>query len=85
MLGLHFVPCRNSTTHIEEIRQKDLDWADCLAAKSLLRRDTWFSFDHQTFMKMSWGLVAVVLPQEKLKEMIQSLCYRLLLFLGMNR
>ena len=85
MLGLYFAPCGNSTTHIEKMRQKGLDWADCLAAKPLSRRDAWFSFEHQLFTGMSWGLVAVVLPPEKLEEMMQSLYYRLLPLLGVNR
>ena len=65
--------------------QKGLDWADCFAVKPLPRRDAWFSFDHQLFMSMSWGLVAVVLPPEKLEEMMQSLYYCLLHLLGVNR
>ena len=85
MLGLHFAPCGNLTTRIEKMRQKGLDWADCLTTKPLPRRDAWFSFDHQLFMSISWGLVAVVLPPEKLEEMMQSLYYCLLPLLGVNR
>ena len=70
MLGLHFAPCGNLTAHIEKMRQKGLEWADCLTAKPLPRRDAWFSFDHQLFMSMSWGLVAVLLPSEKLEKML---------------
>jgi len=85
MLGLHFAPCGNSKTHIEKMRQKGLDWVDCLNTKPLPRRDAWFSFDMQLFPAMSWGLVAVVMSPKKLEEMMQSLYYRVLPCLGINR
>ena len=67
------------------MRKKGLDWADCFAVKPLPRRDAWFSFDHQLFMSMSWGIAAVVFPPEKLEEIMQSLYYHLLPFLRVNR
>ena len=85
MLGLHFTPCGDSTTHIEKMRQKGYDWVDCLRTKPLARRDAWYSLDHQLTVAMAWGLVAVVLPPSKLEVMMQDLYYRILPFLGVNR
>ncbi len=84
MLGLHFATCVNSTTHIEEMHQKGLDWVDCLKTKTLPRQDAWFSFKMQLYPAMSWGLVAVVLPQKNLKDLMQLLYFCVLPCLVVN-
>ncbi len=66
------------------MRQKGLNWANCLKTKPLPCRDAWFSCDFQLFMAMSWGLVAVVLPRTQLEKMMQNLYFKLLPYLGVN-
>ena len=85
MLGLIFAPVGGSSAHVDAMVGKGMDWADRLTAKPLQRRDAWLSFFMQLFPAISWGLVAVVLPPEALSKTLQSLYYKVLPLLGVNR
>ncbi len=61
MLGVHFSPSGQSTTHISQMVQRGLDWIDCLCTKPLIQQDVWTSFYMQLYPAISWGLVTPVL------------------------
>ena len=84
MLGIHFVLKGDSTTHIENMHQKGIDWHDKILAKPLHRHNAWLSFFMQLYPGMLWGLVSVVLSPLKLNEMMQKLYYKILPILGIN-
>jgi hypothetical protein len=44
MLGIHFSPEGNSSTHVDHMVQKGLDWVDCLCTKPISRANAWLSF-----------------------------------------
>ena len=44
MLGVHFSPAGNSSTHVDHMVQKGLDWVDCLRTKPISRANAWLSF-----------------------------------------
>jgi hypothetical protein len=71
MLGIHFSPAGNSSTHIEHMLQKGLDWVDALHTKPVSRHDVWLSFYFQLFLGMSWGLVTICMPPKKFNAKIQ--------------
>jgi hypothetical protein len=41
MLGVHFSPAGNLTTHVNNMVQKGLDWVDCLRTKPGWCTPTW--------------------------------------------
>jgi hypothetical protein len=84
VLGVDFSPAGNSTTHMEHMVQKFLDWVDCLRSKTLARRDAWLSFYMQLFPGISWGLVMVCMHPWKLDTMIQRVYTKALPFLGVS-
>ena len=85
MLGSHYAPVGDGSTHIEKMRQKGLDWVDRIYARPLPSRDAWFSFDLQLVPALMWGLVSVILSPAKLEEMLGKLYYKALPLLGVNR
>ena len=85
MLGMHFAPIGDTTHHMEMMKKKGLDWVDRIATRPLPRRDAWLSFHAQLFPGMVWGLVAVIMRPQKLDDLIQSLYYKILPHLGVNR
>jgi hypothetical protein len=82
VLGVDFSPAGNSTTHMERMVQKFLDWVDCLRTKPLARRDAWLSFYMQLFPGIFWGLVTVCMHPRKLDTLIQRVYAEALPFLG---
>jgi hypothetical protein len=72
MFGVHFSPAGNSSTHVEHMVQKGLDWVDCLRSKLLPRRDPWLSFHMQLVPGISWGMVTMCLHPRKLDSMFQN-------------
>jgi hypothetical protein len=85
MLGVHFSPAGNSTTHIEHMVQKGLDWVDCLCTKPVSRGDAWLSFFLQLFPGILWGLVMVCMPPKQRDRCIQRFYAKALPFFGVNR
>ena len=85
MLGFHFAPFGGSLHHMSQMKEKGLDWADRLASRPLPHRDAWLSFHAQLFPGMTWGLVAAIMSPSKLDDLMQSLYYKILPFLGVNR
>jgi hypothetical protein len=71
MLDVHFSPASNLAIHIEHMVQEGLECADCLRTMPLSCRDAWLSFYLQLFPAISWGIVKVCLPPQKLDTMIQ--------------
>ena len=85
MLGVHFSPAGNSSSHVDNMVQKGLDWVDCLRTKPISRADAWLSFYLQLFPGMSWGLVTVCMSPLKLDKKFQKVYEKALPFLGVNR
>jgi hypothetical protein len=84
MLGVHFSPARNFSTHVDHMVQKGLDWVDCLRTKPISRADAWLSFYLQMFPGMSWGLVTVCMSPSKLDAKIHKVYEKAFPFLGVN-
>jgi hypothetical protein len=84
ILGVHFSPARNSTTHVNNMVQKGLDWVDCLRTKPVCRNDAWLSFYLQLFPALSWGLVTVCMPPKKFNAKFQWVHEKALPFLSVN-
>jgi hypothetical protein len=84
MLGIHFSPTSNSSTHIEHMVQKGMDWVDCLCTKPVSRGDAWLSFYLQLFPGILWGLVTVCMLLIKLDKSFQRVYKKALPLLGVN-
>ena len=84
-LGVHFVPAGNGAAHIREMKGKGLKWVDKITTRPLPSRDAWLSFYLSLYRGIVWGLVSVNMPPDKLESEIQSLYFRALPFLGVNR
>ena len=84
MLGVHFSPAGNSSTHVGHMVQKGLDWVDCIYTKPISRAHDWLSFYLQLFPGMSWGLVTVCMSPSKLDGRFQKVYEKALPFLGVN-
>lgn len=85
MLGVHFAPIGDGTTHVKALCAKGSDWVDNLKTKPLARRDAWFSYRLQLCHGMSWGLVTVVMPIKKMDKLFQSFNFEALNPLGIHR
>ncbi len=44
MLGVHFSPAGTSTTHVDRMVERGLDWVERLRSEPLSRNDAWLSF-----------------------------------------
>jgi hypothetical protein len=85
MLGVHVSPAGNTATHVEHMLQKDFEWANCLQTMPLPCCNAWLSFYLQLFLAISWGIVTVCLPPQRLDMMTQQIYAEALPSLGMNR
>ena len=85
MLGVHFSPVGDGTTHAEAMRGKGMDWVDKMKTKPLPTRDAWLSLFIQLLPAMYFGLATVIMSPAKLDDRMQSLYYHCLPFLGVNR
>ena len=65
--------------------KKGVDWVDKMNTRKVPCRDAWMSFLAQLLPGINWGMVAVVLSPEILQESYQSLYYKMLPLLGVNR
>ncbi len=84
MLGVHFSPAGNSSTHVEHMVQRGLDWVDCLRTNPVARNDAWLSFYLQLYPGVSWGLVTMCMHPKKLDAQVQHIYAKALPFLGVN-
>ncbi len=84
MLGVHFSPSGLSTTHINQMVQRGLDWIDCLCTRPLIQRNVWFSFYLQLYPAISWGLVTTILPSATIEKKVQALYFKSLPLMGIN-
>jgi hypothetical protein len=55
MLGVHFSPAGNSSTHINQMVQKGLDWVNCLHTKPVSQSNAWLSFFISNCFLLSHG------------------------------
>jgi hypothetical protein len=84
MLGVHFSPAGNSTTHIDHMVEKSLDWVERLQSKPLSCSNAWLSMYFQLFSAISWGLVTVCMQPSKLDRKIQKVYEKALPLLGVK-
>jgi hypothetical protein len=84
MLGIQFSLAGNSSTHVEHIIQKGVDWVDCLHTKPVSRGDAWLSFYLHLFPGVLWGLVTVCMLPIKLDKSFQRVYEKALPLLGDN-
>jgi hypothetical protein len=84
MLGVHFSPSGQSTTHIDQMVQRGLDWIDCLCTKPIIQQDVWTSFYMQLYPAIFWGLVTTVLLPATIEKKVQALYLKSLPLMGIN-
>ena len=71
--------------HVKEMVKKGIDWVDKMNTRKVPCRDAWMSFFAQLLPGINWGMVTVVLSPRILHEAYQSLYYKMLPLLGVNR
>jgi hypothetical protein len=84
MLGVHFSPAGNLSTHVQHIVHEGLDWVNCLHSKPLPRRDAWLSFHMQLVSGISWEMVTMCLHPCTLDSMFQKVYAKALPFLDVS-
>jgi hypothetical protein len=84
-LGVWTCPAGDFGVHVEQMRSKGVAWAEKLAAGKCPPRDAWLGLRHQLWRQMSYGLIAVSHPPDKLEEAFQSVWYKCLPSLRVNR
>ena len=85
MLGFYYSLDAGKSQHVKEMVKKGVDWVDKMNTRKVPCRDAWMSFFAQLLPGINWGMVAVVLSPEILQESYQSLYYKMLPLLGVNR
>ena len=60
-------PMHQMWVRVEKMKQKKLDWGNCLQGRPLTRWEVWYSFDHELFAAMTRGRVAIVGPPNYLE------------------
>jgi hypothetical protein len=84
MLGVHFSPAGTSTTHVDRMVERGLDWVERLRGKPLSHSDAWLSFFFQLFPAICWGLVTVCMKPALLDKKFQKVYAKALPYLGVN-
>ena len=84
-LGVWTCPSGDFGVHVKEMVKKGEKWASRMRAGHCPPRDAWLGLRHQLWRKMSYGLVAVSHPPHLLEKAVQSVWYKCLPFLRVNR
>lgn len=84
-LGMWSSPSGDFGVHIEEARKKGEIWASRMKASRCPPCDVWLGLRDQLYRQMSYGNMALVHSPEVVEEMYQSVWYKVLPALKVNR
>jgi len=79
------MPSRRLWLPTQSHSKKGIKWAASMTASSCPPWDAWLSLHYQLFPKISYGLAAVSIPPTKLETVFQSIYFKSLLALKVNR
>jgi hypothetical protein len=84
-LGVFTSPSGNFECQLEHITKTGIEWASNMQSSSCPARDAWLGLRYQLFPKISYGLVAVSAPPKQLEKVFQTIYYKALPSLRVNR
>jgi hypothetical protein len=84
-LGVHTCPMGDFSYHVAQLLTTGLEYVERLGAWRLPARDAWIGACYQLFPKLIYGAAAVTHSPQKLWEAFQSIWYKLLPSLHVNR
>jgi hypothetical protein len=84
-LGVYTCPTGNFSYHVAQLLRLGLEYAERLGARRLPARDVRMGTRYQQFPKLFFGATAVTHSPQKLEEAFQSIWYKLLPSLHVNR
>ena len=84
-LGVYTCPTGNFSYHVAQILTMGSEYAERLGSRRLPARDAWKGTRYQLFTKLIYGAAAVIHSLQKLEDVFQSLWYKLLPSLCVNR
>ncbi len=84
-LGVYTLPMGDFSYHVAQLLTTGSEYVERLGSRRLPARDTWMGTGYQLFPKLVYGVAAVTHSWQKLEEVFQSIWYKLLPFLCVNR
>jgi hypothetical protein len=84
-LGMYECPTGNFSYHVAQILTMGSEYVERLGLRKLPVRDTWMGMLYQLFPKLIYGFPAVTHSPQKLEDVFQSIWYKLLPSLRVNR
>jgi len=84
-LGIYTCPTGDFSYHVSQLVETGSEYAARLSARHLPARDAWMGTRYQLFPKLINGAAAVTHAPQALKEAYQSIWYKLLPLLRVNR
>jgi hypothetical protein len=84
-LGVYTCPTGHFPYFVAQLLTTGLEYAERLCSWKLLARDAWMGTGYQLFSKLIYGAAAVTHSWQKLEEVFQSIWYKLLPSLCVNR
>ena len=83
-LGVYVCPNGDFTFHVDQVRQKGLEYASRLQCRNLPPRDAWMGTRYQLYPKLIYGAVILTHDPDKLEAAFQAIWYNLLPSLRVN-
>jgi hypothetical protein len=85
--GMYKCPTGDFSYHVAQLLTTRSEYAERLGARRLPARDAWMGTCYQLFPKLIYGAAAAAVTHspQKLEEVFQSICYKLLPSLCVNR
>ena len=84
-LAVYTCPTGDFSHHVSQLVATGAEYADKLWERKLPSRDAWMGTWYQLFPKLIYGAAAVTHPPQKREDTYQSIWYKLLSFLQVNR
>ncbi len=84
-LGVYTCPTGNFAYHVAHTLTTGSEYAERLGTERLLARDAWMGTRYQLFPKLIYGAAAVTHSPQKLEDAFESIWYKLLPSLCVNR
>ncbi len=84
-LGVYTCEMGNFSYHVAQLLTTGSEYAERLGLQRLPARDTWMGKCYQLFPKLIYGAAAVTHSPQKLEDVFQSIWYKLLPSLCVNR
>ncbi len=84
-LGVHTCPTGDFLYHVTQVVATGLEYAKRLKARHLPAQDAWMGTRYQLFPKLIYGAAVVTHSPQALEDAYQSIWYKLLPLLRVNR